>query len=149
MNIGDILPIIIILVVLVSMIRKRLASGKSRAPKRSEGLREIFGNMIAQIGKEIERARREASGEATGWERFVPKDTEAGPVLEEKEAVEALPPSPKPAVMKEKIPALEKEAAVAKPARYRCRHPDYVLKNLRKAVVWSEILAPPLALRDE
>lgn len=138
MNIGDILPIIIILVVLVSIIRKKLASGKSSAPKKSGGLREIFGNMIAQIGKELERARMEASAESKGWERFMPKDTEAGP-----------PPPPKPAVMKEKIPALEKEAAVAKPARYRCRHPDYALKNLRKAVVWSEILAPPLALRDE
>jgi hypothetical protein len=45
-------------------------------------------------------------------------------------------------------PAVEKTAPMASAKAIPRKQPAYGLSDLQRVVVWSEILAPPLALRD-
>ena len=148
--------IIIFLVYMVFIFLK-----KSRAALKSEemggggsrtGLQGKLNKFLSRIKAEIEAANPKGSDEETGWEAVLPQEEDVKPARDES------PPERIEPVI-EKRPVLKVKPAPARPVSESMKPAvdgkktlpglAYGIRDLRKAVVWSEILAPPLALRDE
>ena len=148
--------VIIFLVYMVFIILK-----KTRAASKSEergggrsrpGLQGKLDKFLSRIKAEIEAANPKGSNEETGWEKFLPQEEDVKTVRD------ASPPERIEPVI-EKKPVLKVKPAPARPASKSIKPVvdgkktlpglEYGIRDLRKAVIWSEILAPPLALRDE
>jgi hypothetical protein len=149
MDFESLLFFIIILVIFFSTIRKKFASVKTGDSARPASWRQIIGEILSQISKEMEAAKAKPSAEGTGWDRIIP--TPPGPrarALEKKKEVKMSQPSlQKEGVEESALPKEKKRAVSGKCTPFRIS--DAGVRELQKAVAWSEILAPPLALRDE
>lgn len=142
--------IVIFLIYVVSaVIKKKRATSKpggQAVAKKLPEWREKLNKFLAQMQQQ-----------AAGKEDLL---SDPGPLrdeisFEEFEQVIEKPPVPKtkPSMIKTK-PAVKRAQAEAPglPVSEKKIRPDYMAfgrQDLRKAVIWSEILAPPLALRDK
>jgi len=131
---------LIFLVYIIYAILKKLRAasktGKEAAKKKAPGLKEKLEQIMTQL--------QQTSGEEDTLEdlEIVQQEIAQQPMPE---AVEKPPPpKPKPVVRKT-------HTQTPKPAVSPEERPIYDLepgiRELRKAVVWSEILGPPVALR--
>ena len=141
---------------------------KEKLTRFQSQVQDKFGGFLNQIQLEEESAKQKDSQKETGWEKFLPpKDDEPEPaakitemtdqdvepmrqeVIFQRKAqpVKTAPAfKPKPSVVKDVI---EKKEPADPEKEILEKGLAYGIQDLRRAVIWSEILAPPLALRDE
>ena len=155
MKFENLIWIIIVFVYIVFVfLKKSIAASKTGekgiTPRRPEW-REKLDKFLSQMKQEIEVTKQEGSNQETGWEEILPQeDDEPEPVrkkISPERRIEKTP-SPKIKPVPVKAVAESKESAVYG-KEILPKDLEYGIQNLRKAVIWSEILAPPLALRDE
>lgn len=147
MEFGSIIPVIIVFIIIVLQIRKRLVSSKLGTSKKSPGWKHKLDDFVSQVRHEIEAGTKENSNGQNDWERIESEYTEPVTISPSELDVEEK-------ISLDKIDVLEDistEVMSSDDSKKDKRPLDlsYDRKNLRKAVVWAEILAPPLALRDE
>jgi len=169
MNFDSIISIFIIIVFFVlPVVLKRLQAKNKSAAKSGPGVRpktslfERMGEQIQDFVKNLEQqamAEKEAAGKKDGiWERLAEDEkTDSGsldmktPVHEKRSMTKDQYPAPQK--MMDRVQTgfkKKKEVPVEKPGFY-CPE-NYALnsrRKLRQAVVWSEILSKPLALREK
>jgi hypothetical protein len=162
--------IIIFLVYVVSAIIKKVRAASKTSEKgiakRLPAWKEKFNKFMSQVKQQIEAGKQEDLKTETGWERFLPREDDEPELAMEDVTFEDLEPirkktppervmrvpgktpSPKIKPAPVKVVAESIEPAVSE-KEIRPKGLAYGMQDLRKAVIWSEILAPPLALRDE
>ena len=148
--------IIVVYVVFVFLKRALAASkaGEKGVTQRRPEWREKIDKFLSQMKQEIEVTKQEGSNQETGWEEILPQeDDEPEPVRKEissQRTAQVLEKTPLPKVKPARAEAVagSMEPGVSGEAILQ-RDLAYGVQDLRKAVIWSEILAPPLALRDE
>jgi hypothetical protein len=162
--------VIIFLVYVVSVIIKKVRAASKTSEKgvakRLPMWKERLNKFMSQVKKEIETAKQEDLEKETGWERFLPREDDepelamADVTLEDLEPIrkETHPervvrvlkktPSPKIKPAPVKVVAESIEPTVSG-KEILTKDLEFGIQDLRKAIIWSEILAPPLALRDE
>jgi hypothetical protein len=122
--------------------------------EKKSGWKNILTEAYEQIQREIKTAREEKQAKYNLPEK-AQKTLKSSTVLWEKELlIPAPPPIPLKKIKKKKAAPLPpkpelvklKEPTVVKTDPFSIKKPT--IKDLRKAVVWSEILAPPVALRE-
>ena len=160
-NILDYLvPIIIFLVfILPKLLKKRVSTQKPEADQPQKANPTIFSKLNTMLEDYYEEEKAGAPQEpqehpeeeaALSWlnrsDETEPEVTKPQPVVETKTAkikVEEQQPEAKRAEIKEPPEMLQNPAGIpprlGKPRK----------QELRNAIVWSEILAPPLALREK
>jgi hypothetical protein len=168
MNIHDVIPIIIFILYVAAIIHKRRKKKQkgahpSTTAKKPSRLFAKLGEKWSQVLKEIEKQaeleKRKKTGQATGWERLVGNQKKPRGKLDtelEWESAPTGPLTPPPLddfhydPRKDKLKPARNPVtpAAARVRRHAYTKSAYDINDLRKAVVWSEILAPPLALRD-
>ena len=148
--------IIIFLVYMVFIfLKKTRAASKSeeRGVGRSRpGLQGKLDKFLSRIKAEIEAANPKGSNEKTGWEKFLPQEGDVKTVRDESPPERIEPIIEKKPVLKVKPAPARTVSESIKPVvdgKKTLPGLEYGIRDLRKAVIWSEILAPPLALRDE
>ena len=134
--------IIIFLVFVVSVIIKKVRAASKTSEKeiakRLPGWKEKLNKFMSQI----QQMAREG-------------DTleDLGPIRKEISSERIEQAIEKPPLPKIKPALVKADAESAEPAvsgkEIRPKDLEFGIQDLRKAVIWSEILAPPLALRDE
>ena len=148
--------IIVVYVVFVILKRARAASkaGEKGVTQRRPEWREKIDKFLSQMKQEIEVTKQEGSNQETGWEKILPQeDDEPEPVRKEispertervleKTPLQKVKPTPVKAVSESMEWGVSGKKILPKDL-------EFGIQDLRKAVIWSEILAPPLALRDE
>lgn len=149
MSFESILFFIIILVIFFSTIRKKLVSVKTDDSKKPVSWIGAIGEILSRISKEMESAKTKTSAEDTGWDRIMPTPPEPrARDLEKKKKVKTSQPLLQKEEVEESALPKEKKRVVSEKCTPCCIS-DSSVRELRKAIIWSEILAPPLALRDE
>ena len=167
MGFDDILPLLFFLIIIVSAIRNVFLK-KPDSSKKQSGLGKMFSDFITQIRDELAEAQTtaEQQAEGTGWARPGSYENEPDYVLElkpEKSAAKTIKKEKKPLPLKrnkELINNAQKEYKLAgemTEGRRRglqlgssaCGVMEPSVSNLRNAIIWSEILSPPLALRKD
>ena len=170
MDFESLIWIIIFLVYVASVILKKVRSaskpGEKRAAKKRPAWKAKLDKFLSQVKQEIKAAKQEDLKKETGWERFLPPEddepelamedvtlADLEPVRQEipPERVVRVPektlsPKIKPAPVK--VVAESIEPAVSE-KEIRPKGLAFGVQDLRRAIIWSEILGPPLALRDE
>ncbi len=157
MKFENLIWVILFLVFMVFIfLKKTRAASKSEGGgvgKSRTGLKGKLDEFLSRIKAEIKAANPQGSNEQTGWEEYLPQEVDGvKPVLDEspperiepvieKKPVLKVNPAPARAVSKSIKPVVDGKKTL--PGL------EYSIRDLRKAVIWSEILAPPLALRDE
>ena len=156
MKFENLIWVILFLVYMVFIFLKKTrtaSKSEERGGGRSRpGLQGKLDKFLSRIKAEIEAANPKGSNEETGWEEYLPQEEDVETVRD------ASPPERIEPVI-EKKPVLKVKSAPAGPVSERKKPVvdgkkilpglEYGIQDLRKAVVWSEILAPPLALRDD
>ncbi len=144
-----------------SVIRK-IFVGKSK-----DGKETSMGQVLRDIGEKIKKEmearkakidQQQQQGRATGWENLLdPEEIQA----EEKQMAElveispeAPPPVPGPRVRRippERLrtPVPEAPRPLPEETRGPCLEGTHSPETLRKMIVWSEILGPPVSLRKD
>ena len=138
--------IIILLVYVVAMVIKRVyaasKTGDQGIAKRRPEWREKLDKFLSQARQELEIAKQEDSNKETGWEKISPQEEDDLKTIREEiphqRTRQVLGKTPSPEIK----PAVSGKEILSKDL-------EFGIQGLRKAVIWSEILAPPLALRDE
>ena len=150
--------IIIFLVYVVTVILKKVyaasKTGDQGIAKRRPEWREKLDKFLSQARQELEIAKQEDSNKETGWEKVLPpKEDDLETIREEispqrtRQVLEKTPsPDIKPALVKADAESIEPGVSGKE---ILPKDLEFGIQDLRKAVIWSEILAPPLALRDE
>jgi hypothetical protein len=153
---GDLLPIVITVVIGVLAITRRgieaLFKRRSEAARTSP--RPPLNQEVRQFLEMLERDTGRRVGEPATEEE---ESTDAPPALDETPAPPIVtlptfaPPPPAPPI---RVVGIAPALAVARPIHVeRARRPPRTpalgaRPDLRQAFVWSEILGPPLALRE-
>ena len=149
--------VLIFLVYIVSVILKKARAGskdgKAGAAKSQSGWRAKLDKYLARIKQEMEASKKEGSDADTVWEELMQYEEDPPEPAREKASPVARESVIKKARSLKIEPVIKKVAAEGTvPAAYaKVAAPNdlsFGIQDLRKAVVWSEILAPPLALRD-
>jgi hypothetical protein len=142
--------IVIFLIYVVSVILKKVRTasktGNQGVAKKLPGWREKLNKLKAQI-------QQQAAGQEDSFEDLEPGKEEV-PFDNIEQVIEKPPlPKMKQSVPKRKPSVMKADAKRLKPAvsvkKSRPKDLGFGIQELRKAVIWSEILAPPLALRDK
>ncbi len=143
MDFDNILPIIILVIYILSIFRKKKAPENDKPAEKPSGAQKWLENIIGQLGGEIESTK--------------PKPGPAPPtvVWEKNEDMDLPPPVPEPPIIKEKelkqaVP--EKKEAPKEEKHIKKRQPMGAALSrtkLQEKIVWAEILAPPIALREK
>jgi len=150
--------ILIFLVFIVSVILKKARAGskdgKAGAAKSQSGWRAKLDKYLAQIKQEMEASKKEGSDADTVWEELMQYEEDPPEPARKETSFESREPVTEKTRSLKIEPVIKKVAAESTiPAPYaKEAQPNYFsfgIQDLRKAVVWSEILAPPLALRDD
>lgn len=158
MDFDKIFPVIIFIIFILSLFGKKKPDKKDTSVPEKSALNTIISTIAKQLkehaesaGKNVERPKSEQQGP---WQRFLPK-TEVFKESRKEEAVE--PPvedHAAPASKEEIVEDVLMDVPVEKFDRKEHKEsvffqPAISVKNLQNAVVWSEILGPPLALRED
>jgi hypothetical protein len=123
--------------------------------EKKPGWKNILTEAYEQIQREIKSAREEKQAKYELPEK-ARKTLKSSTVLWEKEMLfPSPPPIPSKEIKKKKVMPLtqkpefmpSQELKMVKTDPLSIKRPT--IKDLRKAVVWSEILAPPVALRKD
>ena len=165
MNIDNLIALIIVLIVIASQLRKLAKSGRNPGQKKRSGLKEQLGEMWTRLQRDLEAAKTEAAP-PSGWEQFTPQPSEQLEDLDFEE-VPTEPPHPQPAASEKALMSDAAEptslpnatAGAAAPGIKTPLPPGGVPStaawtsafnsaDLERAVIWSEIIGPPLALRN-
>ncbi len=145
--------IILFLVYMVFIfLKKTRAASKSeeRGGGRSRpGLQGKLDKFLSRIKAEIEAANPKGSNEETGWEEYLPQEEDVKTVRDESPPERIEPVIGKKPVLKVRAGTVSESLKPVVDGKKSLPGLEYGIRDLRKAVVWSEILAPPLALRDE
>jgi hypothetical protein len=149
--------VLIFLVYIVSVILKKARAGskdgKVGAAKSRSGWKAKLDQYLTRIKQEMEASKREGPGTDTVWEELM--QSEEDPL--EPARVGASSGSIDPAIKKAESPkrepvikkiAPETTVSAAYKKRPGSNELSFEIQDLKKAVIWSEILAPPIALRD-
>jgi hypothetical protein len=149
---------IILVYVVFSVILKRVravlkAGGEGAVKKRPEW-KEKLEAFLSKARQELKVTRQEGLKKETGWEKLLPREDDELILTRRQISPERpkrdleKPPSPKikPAPVKTLVESVEPAVSGKKSLS---KDLEYEIQDLRKAVIWSEILAPPLALRDD
>lgn len=169
MDIDTLIFILVFLAVVISNIKKIFSESRKKKdgqnpkqPEKTDFLQKLVGKFVSRIQEDIAPQSRETrsseveSGRLSGWGAVMDEDHPLATSYEDQddseeedgyvplELAEAeMSESPEPLPEKVLEPEIESE-----PEEKRERSPAYSLKELQKAVVWSEILGPPVALRE-
>jgi len=134
--------IVLFLVYVVFIFLKKMRAASKPEEKgggnNPPGWKGKLDQFLSQMKGEIEAANPKGSNEETVRSESPPKRIE--PVIEKKPVLKAKPASAGP-VSERMKPVVDGQKILPEL--------EYGIRDLRKAVVWSEILAPPLALRDD
>ncbi len=169
MDLESLLPVlfslIFLLVFFVSILRSlKKVLEKAKTPARSgnelqtdrkPGWKDLLGNAFAHIQKEIKAAQERQEQLAMGEKPGGGDNRRSNLVWDKNAPIPTPPPLPAMDAPKKKFRAGETPAAkpdaVQAPKTDPAAGPEFETSpaELRKAVVWSEILAPPLALRED
>jgi len=140
MKFENLIWIVIFLVYVVSIIlkKRRAASqaGEKEIDKKRPGWKEKLDQFMSQVQQ---MATQEDALEDLGQIRQEIADERIIEAVEE-------PPLPEP----EPVRVKAREERIKPPVSEKRTRPydlEFGIQDLRKAVIWSEILAPPLALR--
>lgn len=172
MDIDTLIFILVFLAVAISNIKKIISESRKKKdaqkpeqPEKTDFLQKLVKKFISRIQEDIAPQSRETrssdveSGKLSGWGAIMDEDhplaTSYDDQDERKEEDDYMPlelvegeiemsESHEPLSEKVRKPEIESE-----PEEKREMSPAYSLKELQKAVVWSEILAPPVGLREE
>ena len=123
------------------IVRKVIAAseaGAKQTPQKRPEWQEKLGQYMTRLRQQMETTGPE--NQKREPERIRVLSEETG-----RPAGKTPLPDLKPAAAS---PAGEKTAPMASAKAMPRKQPAYWLSDLQRAVVWSEILAPPLALRD-
>jgi len=137
MDFETIITILIVFAVVVFQLLKRLFSAKTAAPGKVPAWKQKLGDTLSQIREEFETEMVDDSSEPAYRDHIVPEATA--------ETVTVTPPERD--YRAERIHRME-ELSAPKTDEQK-EEVDAGLMDLQQAIVWSEILAPPLALRNE
>ena len=167
MEFENIVVIIAVIWYIVSLFKKKKTRPKTVAKsqkdaKAKQGIMSHLGDKIKDVVKELEKQAAEAqkkaktdSGDSSGeWDRFHAKDeelqweTETDFEKEDREKDTFTRPARTVAVAA--APAADQKPGPAVTTISASPGADaFTPEILRNAIIWSEILAPPLALREE
>lgn len=178
MDIDTLIFILVFLTVAISNIKKIISESRKKKdaqtpeqPEKTDFLQRLVKKFVSRIQDEIAPQSRGArsseveSGRLSGWGAIMDEDhrlaTSQDDQGDQDEGEEddyvpleldetepeispdiSAPPEPLPENVLE--PEIESE-----PEEKRERTPAYSVNELQKAVVWSEILSPPVGLREE
>jgi len=165
MDFDTLIFILVVLAIIISNIKKVLAESKKEGKtEKTDPLQKILSKIIARIQKEIipeakgfgsKESGAKGSDKISGWESIVGEEL---PVMEEGDEEDYIPletDAPELEVIEEPKPALEEKIETREVSLPRTEDiPEpWVSVNkaseLRKAIVWSEIIAPPVGLRED
>ena len=129
-------------------------TGDQGMAKRRPEWREKLDKFLTQARQELEIAKQEDSNKETGWGKVLPREEDDLETIRKEispqrtgQTLEKTPsPEIKPALVKADAESIEPAVSGKE---ILPKDLEFGIKNLRRAVIWSEILAPPLALRDE
>ncbi|MBR9984809.1 MAG: hypothetical protein KFF68_02755 [Desulfosarcina sp.] len=167
----NVITLIVILIAVWSMVNKYKAKrkkGSGAKPAPGSWVTKLKG-FLADIQRQIEQQSKDRSGNASGWDRFLDdgethRSSSDGDdlVLDDRVLTEAQtqPPAKKiPPVAPVRGQTFRSDKTQVDPGALRRRaltdgKPSRTFMaasraDLRNAVVWSEILGPPMALRDQ
>ena len=143
MKFENLIWVILFLVYMVFIfLKKTRAASKSEGGgvgKSRTGLKGKLDEFLSRIKAEIEAANPKGSDDVKPVLYESPPER-IEPVIDKKPVLK-VKPAPARAVSKSIKPVVDGKKTL--PGL------EYGIRDLRKAVIWSEILAPPLALRDE
>lgn len=132
----------------------RLKPAESGKEKKS-GWKNILIEAYEQIQREIKAAQERKQANQYGKSEKAPETSKPTTILWEKESlIPSPPPIPLKEIKKKKTATPPRKSELAKVQEPKVVKPDLPLiqkptvQDLRKAIVWSEILGPPVALRE-
>lgn len=137
MDFETIITILIVSIIVVFQLLKRLFSAKTAASGKVPAWKQKLDGALSQIREELKTEMAGDSPEPAYRDHIVP---EAEP-----ETVAVTPP--KRDYRAERISRME-ELSAPKTDEQK-EEVDVGFMDLQQAIIWSEILAPPLALRNE
>ena len=155
---------VIILFQVVPALFKKKQGETGETDTADSGPKGLLAKIAAHLKQEMEAARLAANSANSepdpGWGKImqppperpavvvtsatIPEEVLLDDLLEENIAALATPPKTK--ATKERT---TRNTTRAEPPRSLSRRRSYPLKELRQAIIWSEIIAPPLALRKD
>ena len=167
----NIITLIVIFIVLGSIIRKFKAQKKAKqgaTPPDGAWVSKLNA-FLADLKNKIEQQAKQSTTGASGWDQFLDDGEEYSSQADVDEAAlddlvfEKAEAPPRPEKMPPAVPVraqatrADKTQFVPGVPRRKALHagqPPYTSTavsraELRKAVIWSEILGPPVALRDQ
>ena len=140
MKFENLIWIVIFLVYVVSIIFKKMRAASKAGEKEIVKKRPEWKEKLEQFVSQVQQmARQEDAPDDLGQIRKEISDERIMEAVEE-------PPLPEPKPVRVKARAKRIKPAVSK-KEIQSRDLEFGIEDLRKAVIWSEILAPPLALR--
>ena len=167
----NIVTLILIFIVLWSISRKFKAQQKTKQGATSKGGNWItrFNAFLADIQRKVEQQSKDRTTGASGWDQFLDDSEEFGSpsdvdeaamddlVFEEAQTLTHPKKMPPAAPVRARTTPADKTRFDPGVQRRKALHagkPSYASMavsraELRKAVIWSEILGPPVALRDQ
>ena len=148
MDFDSIIPIIIVFIYIISTIIKAKSLKEGKSPEKPSGLKKMLNNIAAQAREAMEEQVPVEQRGRGGWDELIGDDAQP-PVRPMKKRIKkkASPPAFKKKAAEKVIQKTEQISEVKEIKHSVSR--KYNVSDLKKAVVWSEILGPPVALRDE
>lgn len=163
----DIITIIIFIIMIISVVNKFKTKKKpGEKPSKSGGLMDKLNAFLQEVQNNIEQQKKQDSSGHSGWDQVMDQDEQykvrqhyPEPEPLEDLVLEEAPPPPPPkkirhresrlATRERKRPVTATVAHPAPSAKKICRKRIPMGRaRLRKAIIWSEILGPPVALRN-
>jgi hypothetical protein len=138
MDFETVITVLFVLLVVVIQLLKRLFSSKTTTPGKVPTWKQKLDEALSQIREELQT-------DVT--------DEEAGPVYRDHILTEVKAPEPASVPPPERDYRAERLHRMAELSAAKTDVPKHEAEagfmDLRKAVIWLEVLSPPLALRDE
>jgi len=165
MNIDNLIVLIIVLIIIAAQLRKLARSGRKPGQQKQSGLKGQLGEIWTRLQRELEAAKAK-SAPPSGWEQFMPQPSDQPEDLDFTEDLsEPSHPRPAPSETAQVLDATEPISladetsgvlaqniktppSVDRGPLTSSRSSTFDSADLEKAVVWSEIIGPPLALRN-
>ena len=146
----NLFPVIILLIIIITTIFKR-KKAKDTGP---EGKPSLWKQVVSEIMEKVEEKQKTTKARMQPIQdvdhELILEDEDLPPVrdtVEKSRPVRKPPSLPRTGRQKSFSPKIQEKASVKKPESYNIS--DYSVKDLQKAVVLSEILGSPIALREE
>ncbi len=153
------LPIIIFAAFLFPKLGKKKAQSEGNLVQTKKPKFNIFGKLNKMleeyyVSDEGEVKRKQKEADPYSWVDGSPEMTEetsedAAPEPEKQVPVGFIDKKPADSVKKEVKPGLDEQIALPRPEHATYTPSKMRKQDLRKAIVWSEILSPPKALRED